>query len=35
MFKSKIYLGKYYIAVENMWVIFKYLLVLISNIISQ
>ena len=35
MAKSKIFLGKGHIALENMWVIFKYLLILISNIISQ
>ena len=35
MAKSKIYLGKYHIELENMWIIFKYLLILISNIIPQ
>ena len=33
MAKSKISLGKCHIALENMWVIFKYLSILISNII--
>ena len=33
--KSKISLGKRHLAFENMWVIFKYLLILISNIIPQ
>ena len=31
--KSNISLSKCHIALENMWVIFKYLLILISNII--
>ena len=35
MAKSKISLGKCHIALENIWVIFKYLLMLISNIIPQ
>ena len=37
MAKSKISFGKCHIRLENMWVIFKYLLILISNIsiISQ
>jgi len=35
MAKSKISLGKCHIALENMWVIFKYLLILISNIIPH
>ena len=35
MAKLKISLGKCHIALENMWVIFKYLLILISNIIPQ
>ena len=35
MAKSKISLGKYHIALENIWVIYKYLLILISNIIPQ
>ena len=35
MAKSKISLGKCHIAPENMLVIFKYLLILISNIIRQ
>ena len=33
MAKSKISLGKHHIALENIWAIFKYLLILISNII--
>ena len=33
MAKLKISLGKCHSALENIWVIFKYLLVLISNII--
>ena len=33
--KSEISLGKCHIALENIWVIFKYLLILISNIIPQ
>ena len=33
MAKSKISLGKCHTALENMWVIFKFLLILISNII--
>ena len=33
MAKSKISLGKCHITLENMWVIFKYLLMLISTII--
>ena len=35
MAESKISLGKCHIALENMWLIFKYLLILISNIIPQ
>ena len=35
IFKSTISLGKCHIALENMWVIFKYLLIFISNIILQ
>ena len=35
MAKSKISVGKCHIALENMWVIFKYILILISNIILQ
>ena len=35
MAKSKMSLGKCHVALENMWVIFKYLLILISNIIPQ
>ena len=35
MAKLRIPLGKCHIAHENMWVIFKYLLILISNIIPQ
>ena len=35
MVKSKISLGKCHIALENMWVIFNYLLILIFNIILQ
>ena len=35
MAKSKISLGKYHIALENMWIIFKCLSILISNIIPQ
>ena len=35
MAKSKMSLGKGHIALEDMWVIFKYLLILISNIIPQ
>ena len=35
MAKSKISLGKCHVALGNMWVIFKYLLILISNIIPQ
>ena len=35
MAKSKISLGYYHTALENIWVIFKYLLILISNIIPQ
>ena len=35
MAKSKISLGKCHIVLENVWVIFKYLLILISNIIPQ
>ena len=35
MAKSKFSLGKCHTALENMWVIFKYLLTLISNIIPQ
>ena len=33
--KSKISLGKCHIELENIWVIFKYLLILISSIIPQ
>ena len=33
--KSKISLGKCHITLENMWVIFIYLLLLISNIMTQ
>ena len=33
MTKSKISPGKCHIALENMWVIFKYLLIMISKII--
>ena len=33
MAKSEVSLGNSHIALENMWVIFKYLLILISNII--
>ena len=35
MAKSKIFLSKCHIALENKWVIFKYLLILISNKISH
>ena len=35
MAKSKILLGNCHIVLENIWVIFKYLLILISNIIPQ
>ena len=35
MAKSKISFGKCHIALENIWVTFKYLLILISKIISQ
>ena len=35
MAKSKISLGKCHIALENMRVIFKYLLILISNLMPQ
>ena len=35
MAKSKISVDKCHIALENMWVIFKYFLILISNIIPQ
>ena len=35
MAKSKISLGKCHSALENIWVIAKYLLILISNIIPQ
>ena len=35
MAKSNISLGKCHIALENMWAIFKYLLILISDIIPQ
>ena len=35
MAKLKISLGSCHTALENMWVIFKYLLILISNIILQ
>ena len=33
--KSKISLGRCHITLETMWVIFKHLLILISNIIPQ
>ena len=35
MAKSNMSLSKCHIALENKWDIFKYLLILISNIISQ
>ena len=35
MAKAKISLGKCHSALENMWIIFKYLLILTSNIIPQ
>ena len=35
MAKSKISLGKCHTALENMWVILEYLLMLTSNIIPQ
>ena len=35
MAKSETSLGKCHTALENMWVIFKYLLILIPNIIPQ
>ena len=35
MAKSKMYLGKCHIALENMWDIFKYVLILISKLIPQ
>ena len=35
MAKMNISLGKCHIALENMWFIFKYLLIFISNIIPQ
>ena len=35
MAKWKVSLGKCQTALENMWVIFKYLLILISNMIPQ
>ena len=35
MAKLKISLGKCHSALENMWVIFKYLLILMSKIIPQ
>ena len=35
MATSNISLGKCHVALENMWVIFKYLLILMSNIIPQ
>ena len=35
MAKSKISLGKCHIVLENMWVILKYLLIFISNIIPR
>ena len=35
MAKSKISVGKCHIALENTWPVFKYLLLLIFNIISQ
>ena len=33
--KTKISLRKCHIALENIWIVFKYLLILISNIIPQ
>ena len=35
MAKSKTSLGKCHTVLENMWVTFKYLLILISSIIPQ
>ena len=35
MTKSNVSLGKCHVALENMWAIFKYLLILISNIMPQ
>ena len=35
MAESKISHGKCHLALENMWLVFKYLLTLISNIIAQ
>ena len=35
MAKSKMSLGICHVALENMWVIFKYILIFISNIIPQ
>ena len=35
MARSKISVGKCHTAPENMWITFKYLLILISNIIPQ
>lgn len=35
MARSKISIGKCHTTLENMWLIFKYLLILIFNIISQ
>ena len=35
MAKSKISVSKCHFVLENMWVILKYLLILISNIILQ
>ena len=35
MAKPKISLAKSHITLENMWVIFKYLFILIKNIIPQ
>ena len=35
MAKSKISLGKCHIALENMWAVFKYVLILIFDIIPQ
>ena len=35
MTKSKVFLGNGHIVLENMWVIFQYLLIFISHIIPQ
>ena len=35
MTKSKMSLGKCHTELENIWVIFKYILILISNLIPQ